>query len=282
MRLGGGRARARPRRRPDCRRGRSTAAEASARPTTTTGTTARVIRLGSLAGYPFEGPRVLGGLDAARRSPAVYAIMYRPEPETPARPVRRHLRRPLRRPVGRAVPVPPPARRVLDRARRRPVEGATSARYEVPGGLRSHREQIARELAAVYRPGCNEQQYERRGRTSGSASTTRRPTGPLDHRAARDPHVATRPRPDALSSGSASRSRRRQWPRRRRVASAVAGRVVADALGAAATAPARRGRGRAAARRGRPPAAVRSHRRRCPRPCRRAAAARRRRRRRCG
>ncbi len=32
--------------------------------------------------------------------------------------------------------------------------------YEVPGGTRAHREQIARELTAVYRPSCNEQQYD--------------------------------------------------------------------------------------------------------------------------
>src|SRR6202020_2986704 len=32
--------------------------------------------------------------------------------------------------------------------------------YEVPGGTAAHREQIARELIAVYRPSCNEQQYD--------------------------------------------------------------------------------------------------------------------------
>ena len=39
-----------------------------------------MIRLGSLAGYPFEGPRVLGGWTPPA-SPAVYAIMYKPDPE---------------------------------------------------------------------------------------------------------------------------------------------------------------------------------------------------------
>ena len=38
-----------------------------------------MIRLGSLAGYPFEGPRLLGGWTPPAR-PAVYAILYRPEP----------------------------------------------------------------------------------------------------------------------------------------------------------------------------------------------------------
>jgi hypothetical protein len=32
--------------------------------------------------------------------------------------------------------------------------------YEVPGGTAAHREQIARELMAVYKPGCNEQRYD--------------------------------------------------------------------------------------------------------------------------
>jgi len=40
-----------------------------------------VIRLGSLAGYPFEGPRVLAGWTPPARA-AVYAILYKPEPET--------------------------------------------------------------------------------------------------------------------------------------------------------------------------------------------------------
>ena len=39
-----------------------------------------MIRLGSLAGYPFEGPRVLGGWTPPTTA-GVYAIMYRPNPE---------------------------------------------------------------------------------------------------------------------------------------------------------------------------------------------------------
>jgi hypothetical protein len=30
----------------------------------------------------------------------------------------------------------------------------------VPGGTPAHREQISRELTAVYQPGCNAQQYD--------------------------------------------------------------------------------------------------------------------------
>ena len=39
----------------------------------------RVIRLGSLAGYPFEGPRALAGWTPPAR-PAVYAVVFKPEP----------------------------------------------------------------------------------------------------------------------------------------------------------------------------------------------------------
>jgi hypothetical protein len=40
-----------------------------------------MIRLGSLAGYPFEGPRVLAGW-TPESSAAVYVITYKPDPDT--------------------------------------------------------------------------------------------------------------------------------------------------------------------------------------------------------
>ena len=39
-----------------------------------------MIRLGSLAGYPFEGPRLLAGWTPPATA-AVYAIAYKPDPE---------------------------------------------------------------------------------------------------------------------------------------------------------------------------------------------------------
>ena len=39
-----------------------------------------MIRLGSLAGYPFEGPRTLAGWTAPAR-PAVYAVLSRNDAE---------------------------------------------------------------------------------------------------------------------------------------------------------------------------------------------------------
>jgi len=40
-----------------------------------------MIRLGSLAGYPFEGPRVLAGWTPPAAA-AVYVIAYKPDPDT--------------------------------------------------------------------------------------------------------------------------------------------------------------------------------------------------------
>lgn len=116
-----------------------------------------MIRLGSLAGYPFEGPRLLGGWTPPPR-PAVYAILYQPDPE--ARPSQ-HA--PLY--VGHADDLS---------ALRLPFGHPRSACwirragsrwklyvcwYEVSGGTGSHREQITHELISIYRPGCNEQRY---------------------------------------------------------------------------------------------------------------------------
>jgi len=118
-----------------------------------------VIRLGSLAGYPFEGPRVLGGWTPPAVA-AVYAIVYKPEPE--ARPDRYAVVY-----VDHADDLA--AERFPFQHPRAPcwVERAGGrwkvyvCWYEVPGGLRSHRAEIARELAAIYQPGCNQTQYDR-------------------------------------------------------------------------------------------------------------------------
>jgi hypothetical protein len=116
-----------------------------------------MIRLGSLAGYPFEGPRLLGGWTPPSR-PAVYAIVYKPDPD--GKPDRYAViyvdhsddlaaeRFPFRHPRASCW-----VRRAGSRWK---VYVCT---YEVPGGGRPHREQIARELTAIYRPRCNGRQY---------------------------------------------------------------------------------------------------------------------------
>ncbi|MET7995246.1 hypothetical protein ABZU76_30545 [Amycolatopsis sp. NPDC005232] len=117
-----------------------------------------MIRLGSASGYPFEGPRLLGGWTPPAVA-AVYAVLYRPEPE--ARPDRYAVVY-----VGHAddlsqASLPwrhPRAQCWIARAGSRwKVHICT---YEVPGGLPAHREQIVRELTAVYRPRCNETQFD--------------------------------------------------------------------------------------------------------------------------
>jgi hypothetical protein len=117
-----------------------------------------LIRLGSLAGYPFDGPRLLGGWTPPPAA-AVYAVMYKPEPAT--------------KPENYAVMYVGHADDLS--AERFPFRHPRAAcwikragskwkvyvcTYEVPGGTSAHREQIARELIAVYRPSCNEQQYD--------------------------------------------------------------------------------------------------------------------------
>jgi hypothetical protein len=117
-----------------------------------------MIRLGSLAGYPFEGPRLLGGWTPPAAA-AVYAIAYKPDPDLKPEQyavvyvghsddlATEHL--PFQHPRAACW---------IQRAGSKwKVYICT---YEVPGGSRPHREQIARELTAVYRPSCNDQQFD--------------------------------------------------------------------------------------------------------------------------
>ena len=90
-----------------------------------------MIRLGSLAGYPFEGPRLLAGWTAPAAA-AVYAIAYKPDPD--ANPDKYAIIY-----VGhsddltrRAVPVPAPARALLDQAVPAPGGRSTSAPSRCP------------------------------------------------------------------------------------------------------------------------------------------------------
>ena len=146
-----------------------------------------MIRLGSLAGYPFEGPRLLGGWTPPS-SPAVYAILYKPDPETKPETYAVIY-------VGHAddlsealLPFNHPQAQCWIR-RASGQWRVFICTYVVPGGLRSHREQIAQELAAIYRPSCNEQQYERswkdqwigeyKAPTAGPLTTERSPGDPL-------------------------------------------------------------------------------------------------------
>jgi hypothetical protein len=143
-----------------------------------------MIRLGSLAGYPFEGPRLLGGWTPPVR-PAVFAILYKPDTAVEQYAVIY---------VGHSddlsleslpfnhADAPCWIARAGDKWR------VHVCWYEVPGGLRSHREQITRELVAIYRPSCNPQQYDQTWRqewigaysapTAGPLTTPQTPTDP--------------------------------------------------------------------------------------------------------
>jgi hypothetical protein len=139
-----------------------------------------MIRLGSLAGYPFEGPRLLGGWTPPP-VPSVYAILCKPEPET--------------RPDTYAVIYVGHADDLS--AERFPFQHPRAAcwirragskwkvwiaTYEVPGGNRPHREQITRELTAIYRPGCNDQQYDHAWKPEWIGEYQAPTTGPVSRR----------------------------------------------------------------------------------------------------
>lgn len=118
-----------------------------------------MIRLGSLAGYPFEGPRVLAGWTAPALA-AVYAVAYKPDPAV--KPEEYGVIY-----VGHSDDLStegfPFGHRVAPCWLQR-VEQKRFAlyicTYEAPGATAAHREQITRELIAMYRPGCNPDQYD--------------------------------------------------------------------------------------------------------------------------
>ena len=114
-----------------------------------------MIRLGSLAGYPFEGPRVLAGWTPPATAAVYavlckdsgaerYAVIYVDEADDLSA-----ARFPFKHPRAACW-----IKRAGDRYK------LSIATYEVPGGLKSHREQIVRELAAIYHPSCNADQYD--------------------------------------------------------------------------------------------------------------------------
>ncbi len=141
-----------------------------------------MIRLGSLAGYPFEGPRVLAGWTPPPAA-AVYVIAYKPEPD--AKPDKYAIiyvahsgdlsaeRFPFQHPRAHCW-----IRRAGSKYK------VYICTYEVPGGGAAHREQITRELTAIYRPRCTTQQYDQAwkeewiGTTTSSPSLTKDPASP--------------------------------------------------------------------------------------------------------
>ena len=97
-----------------------------------------------MAGYPFEGPRLLAGLTPPPTA-AVYAITYKPDPAKDQHAViyvghsddLSRERLPFKHPRASAW---------IKRAG--PKWKVYFSSYEVPGGSAAHREQITRELNA--------------------------------------------------------------------------------------------------------------------------------------
>jgi hypothetical protein len=142
-----------------------------------------MIRLGSLAGYAFEGPRVLAGWTAPVE-PGVFVILYLPDAE----------RYPERYAVMyvdhaedlSAVGFPfqhPRTPCWIERAGGK--FGLFIATFAVPGGTAGHREQIVRELNATYKPSCNTEQFENAWSDDWIGSYQAPTAGPLTTR--RDP-----------------------------------------------------------------------------------------------
>ena len=117
-----------------------------------------MIRLGSLAGYSFEGPRALAGWTAPT-VPAVFAILAKSKPDKPQEFAVIY--------VGHADDLSQagfPFRHPRATAWVTRADGKFNLHVcwlEVPGGTRAHREQISQELTAIYNPSCNEHKFDK-------------------------------------------------------------------------------------------------------------------------
>lgn len=160
-----------------------------------------MIRLGSLAGYSFEGPRLLAGWTPPER-PAVYAVMYKPDPDAKKETYAVIY-------VGHADDLSqegfpfkhPRASCWVERAGSRWQLYVCT--FEVAGGGRAHREMITQELAAIYDPACNDVKYDKAWKDEWIGEYSADVTGPL---APRGPNEEpTDPRPGRRSKGAAGR-----------------------------------------------------------------------------
>lgn len=134
-----------------------------------------MIRLGSLGGYPFEGPRVLGGWRAPP-DPAIFAILTRPDADQQRFEVIY-----LGHADNLSLQGLPFEHVHADRWIKR-AGGKWNlwiATYVIPGGLPSHRERITEELVSIYSPSCNSSQFDRTWRDEWIGSYDAPTTKPL-------------------------------------------------------------------------------------------------------
>ncbi len=137
-----------------------------------------MIRLGSLGGYPFEGPRVLGGWNPPRH-PGLFAVLTRPEPGSQRFEViflghaddLSEIGLPFEHPLAGCW---------IERAGGK--WNLWIASYVIPGGLRSHRERITEELVAIYHPSCNPERFDRAWKDEWIGSYRAPTTKPLTTR----------------------------------------------------------------------------------------------------
>ncbi len=134
-----------------------------------------MIRLGSLGGYPFEGPRVLGGFQPPS-DPGIFAVFARPDVDRQQFEVIF---------LGHADDLSGVGLPFEHTASDRWIERAEGkwnlwiGTYIIPGGLRSHRERITEELIAVYHPSCNTDQFDRAWKDEWIGSYSAPTTKPL-------------------------------------------------------------------------------------------------------
>ena len=116
-----------------------------------------MIRLGSLAGYAFEGPRALAGWTPPAR-PAVYAVMAKDNLDRPQEMSVIY--------VGHSEDLSTegfPFKHSRSSAWIKRAGGKYNLHVcwlDVPGGSRAHREQITQELLAIYAPTCNTEKFD--------------------------------------------------------------------------------------------------------------------------
>ncbi len=117
-----------------------------------------MIRLGSLAGYPFEGPRALAGWTPPA-APAVYAVLAKSNPNRPQEFSVIYVDH-----ADDLSTVGFPFKHSRSAAWIKRAGGKFNLHvcwFEVPGGTRAHREQISRELIAIYDPSCNLEKFDK-------------------------------------------------------------------------------------------------------------------------
>lgn len=136
-----------------------------------------MIRLGSLAGYSFEGPCLLGGWTPPAEA-GIYAVLYKPDPDT-----RRETFAVIY--VGHSDDLSSEGFPWKHPATPCWAERAGSkwllyvCTFNPPGGTRAHRESMTQELIGIYEPACNPQHYDRAWRSEWIGTYETDVTGPL-------------------------------------------------------------------------------------------------------